>query len=389
MNINYRNYLTENILPFWLEKAMDKENGGIYTCIDADGKLYDTTKSVWFQGRALWTYAVAYNTVEKKKEYLDACESLYKFLLKCADTTGRLPYTVTPDGKTIIKRDYYYSEAFAAIGCAQYYKASGNPKVWEAAEKFFDICERLYMNPQTRTVEMTLENEPHKVFGVSMIMLSTVQFMRNAGINKEKYDAVASYVIDEIKNGGYINDELKSIIDHVDLDGNFVNTATGINLCPGHAYEAAWFVLLEGEVRNDDSIRSLGKKILDYSMPDGYYDKSCFVPTFREIGKSPYNELDSFGFRWWPQCEAIIAYELAYNMFREEKYKILSQKILANTLEYFEDKNSSEWFAYVDYDKGVSEKIKGDILKGPFHLPRMLMALISLEETGSILKYIS
>lgn len=389
MNINYRNYLTQNILPFWMQNAIDKENGGIYTSIDKAGNLYDTTKSVWFQGRALWTFAVAYNTVEKNKAYLDVCENIYGFLIKCADSTGRLPYTVAPDGKAIIKRDYYYSEAFAAIGCAQYYKASKKQEAWEMADKFFDTCTKLYMNPLTRTPEMNQKKDPHKVFGVSMIMLSTAQFMRNVGINTEKYDAVARYAIDEMKNGGYINDELKSIIDHVDLDGNFTNTPASINLCPGHAYEAAWFVLLEGEIKNDDSIRSLGKKILDYSMPDGYFDKSGFVPTFREIGKSPYAELDKQGYRWWPQNEAIIAYALAYNIFKEEKYKVLSQKILDNALEHFADKNGSEWVPFVDYDKNVSKKIKGDLLKGPFHLPRMLMALISIEETGNILKYIS
>ena len=68
---------------------------------------------------------------------------------------------------------------------------------------------------------------------------------------------------------------------------------------------------------------------------------------------------------------------------------MLSEKILDNAMELFADKNGSEWFAYVDYEMYASKEIKGDILKGPFHIPRMLMALISLEETGSILKYMS
>ncbi len=389
MNINCRDYLTKNILPFWINNAIDKENGGIFTCIDDGWNVYDTIKSVWFQGRALWTFAMAYNTVEEKKEYLDACESIYSFLISCAAPDGRLPYTVTKEGKEITKRDYYYSEAFAAIGCAQYYRATKKKDVWESAERFFDICNKLYMNPATRTPEMVKEKDPHKVFGVSMIMLSTAQFMRNVGINKEKYDAVAEYAINEMKTGGYINDELKLIVDHVDLNGNMTNTPMGISLCPGHGYEAAWFVLLEGEIKNDDSIRSFGRKLLDYSMPEEYFEKALFVPTFREVGKSIYEKIDKFGFRWWPQNEAIIAYALAHNIFKEEKYKVISEKILENALKYFEDKNAGEWFAYVGYDKKVSQRIKGDTLKGPFHLPRMLMALISLEESGNILKYIS
>lgn len=48
---SYKTDLTTNIMPFWLKYGLDKVNGGIYTCVDRDGSLMDTTKSVWFQGR--------------------------------------------------------------------------------------------------------------------------------------------------------------------------------------------------------------------------------------------------------------------------------------------------------------------------------------------------
>ena len=66
----YKEDLTENILPFWLEHGWDKENGGVYTCVDREGKLMDSTKSVWFQGRFAFTCCFAYNNVEKRPEYL-------------------------------------------------------------------------------------------------------------------------------------------------------------------------------------------------------------------------------------------------------------------------------------------------------------------------------
>lgn len=47
----YRKDLTENIMPFWLKYGLDHKYGGIYTCLDREGRLMDTTKSVWFQGR--------------------------------------------------------------------------------------------------------------------------------------------------------------------------------------------------------------------------------------------------------------------------------------------------------------------------------------------------
>ena len=44
----YKSDLTENIMPFWLKNGLDNENGGVYTCLNRDGSLMDTTKSVWF-----------------------------------------------------------------------------------------------------------------------------------------------------------------------------------------------------------------------------------------------------------------------------------------------------------------------------------------------------
>ena len=61
----YRNELLSNILPFWMKYGLDKENGGYFTCVDRDGTLMDSTKSVWFQGRFAFILAYAYNHIEK------------------------------------------------------------------------------------------------------------------------------------------------------------------------------------------------------------------------------------------------------------------------------------------------------------------------------------
>lgn len=45
----YKNDLLTDILPFWLKYGIDHENGGYFTCLDRDGSLLDTNKSVWFQ----------------------------------------------------------------------------------------------------------------------------------------------------------------------------------------------------------------------------------------------------------------------------------------------------------------------------------------------------
>ena len=39
--------LFERVVPFWLDNAVDKVNGGIYNSLDREGKIYSTDKSVW------------------------------------------------------------------------------------------------------------------------------------------------------------------------------------------------------------------------------------------------------------------------------------------------------------------------------------------------------
>ena len=56
---SYKNDLTQNIMPFWLKHGLDRQHGGVYTCLNRDGSLMDTTKSVWFQGRFAFICAFA------------------------------------------------------------------------------------------------------------------------------------------------------------------------------------------------------------------------------------------------------------------------------------------------------------------------------------------
>ena len=79
--------LTENILPFWMEHGLDRVNGGVYTCLDRDGQLMDSTKSVWFQGRFGFIAAFAYNNIEQRSEWLEASKSCLDFIeAHCFDT---------------------------------------------------------------------------------------------------------------------------------------------------------------------------------------------------------------------------------------------------------------------------------------------------------------
>ena len=137
----YYKELTGNILPFWLQYGLDRENGGIRTGLDRDGSLLESDKSVWFQGRALWVFSTAYNQIDKRREYLEAADLIVKFIdAHCFDTDGRMFFRVTADGRPVIKRiRYFFSETFAIIGYAAYAIASGKD---EYKAKALELYER-------------------------------------------------------------------------------------------------------------------------------------------------------------------------------------------------------------------------------------------------------
>ena len=101
----YMGGLQADILPFWLEHGLDREHGGVYTCLDRDGRLMDGTKSVWFQGRFGFVMSRAYRTAGGRKEWLDAAKSALEFIERhCIDADGHMFFSVTADGRPVQKR---------------------------------------------------------------------------------------------------------------------------------------------------------------------------------------------------------------------------------------------------------------------------------------------
>ena len=65
----------ERSIRFWLKNGMDPVHGGVYTCLDREGKVFSTDKSVWMQGRCAWTFAYLCHVYGVKEEWLEASKS--------------------------------------------------------------------------------------------------------------------------------------------------------------------------------------------------------------------------------------------------------------------------------------------------------------------------
>lgn len=381
--MDYRSQLTEKILPFWLDNAIDYENGGIYTCLDRQGRIYGREKSVWFQGRALWVLSKSYNTIAKDEKYLKAAKCIYDFLPRVTGPDGRMPFTVTADGREIQKRRYYFSETFAAIGCAEYYKATGNEQAFHKAEAYFDTAYRCYKGEIKNTPKFNGENHPFKGLSPVMIMLATAQVLQTMKQEvREKYAAIADSFLQEVLQGGFLTE--KALMENVDLGGSFVDSPTGRIVNPGHSMEAAWFVMCQGLLSRDQSVIDMGKHIIDITLPLGWDEKNGGIIAFTDVCGQPPVQLEWDMKLWWPQCETMIAARMAYILYGEEKYKKLYEDLQSYCQKYFVDEEYGEWYGYLHYDNTPSTTLKGNIFKGPFHIPRLYIIMALLDETGNM-----
>lgn len=365
----YKKQLLNDTVPFWFPRSFDTINGGYLLMRDADGSLIDSDKAVWIQGRACWLLATLYNTVEPKQEWLDGARLGYEFLKnKCFDANGKMYFHVDQAGEPIRMRRYFFSETFAVIACAAYAKASGDQEAADLARKLFGICLE-YANGE-RAIEPKYEStRPTRGIGIPMIMMNTAQQLRDT-IGDPRCDEAIRKWIKEIETF-FVKDDIKCVMEQVALDGSIVDHIDGRTLNPGHAIEGAWFILHEAVYRdNDPELIDLGCRMLDYMWERGWDKEHGGILYFRDVYDKPVQEYWQDMKFWWPQNETIIATLLAYLITKDEKYAKMHAQIHEYAYEHFHDKENGEWYGYLHRDGRIAQTAKGNMFKGPFHLPR-------------------
>lgn len=369
---SYRKDLVENIMPFWLKHGLDKVHGGVYTCVDRDGSLMDTTKSVWFQGRFGFIAAFAYNNVEKNPEWLAASKSCIDFIEKyCFDQDGRMYFEVKEDGTPLRKRRYVFSESFAAIAMSEYALASGDRSYAEKALALFKRIQHFIATPGILEPKYlpALEAQGHSI---TMILINTASRIR-AVIDDPALEQQIDASLAALQKY-FIHPEFKALLEMVGPNGEFIDTCNGRVINPGHCIETAWFILEEAKYRQwDKRLVDLALTILDWSWEWGWDKEFGGIINFRDCRNLPCQDYSQDMKFWWPQTEAIIATLYAYQATGDEKYLEMHKRISDWTYAHFPDKECGEWYGYLHRDGTVAQPAKGNIFKGPFHIPRMMI----------------
>jgi N-acylglucosamine 2-epimerase len=375
----YRDGLLGDTLPFWIKHSVDREYGGFMTALDQEGHVIDTDKSVWQQGRFTWLLGELYNNVEPRKEWLDLARNGIQFLEEhCVDPEdGRMWFHVTRDGRPIRKRRYAFSESFAAIAFGEMAEATGESRYAEKASQAFHRFVEHHLNPKGTEPKFT-DTRPTRGLGFPMITIVTAQELRDS-IDLPHANEWIDRSIEDIRRY-HVKPEIQCVMETVGPNGEFIDHFDGRTLNPGHAIEGAWFILREAEIREDASLRELGCQMLDWMWQRGWDEEHGGILYFVDVEGLPVQEYWHDMKFWWPQNETIIATLLAYLFTAERKYLDWHTRIHNWAYSVFPDEEYGEWFGYFHRDGRLSTPLKGNLWKGPFHLPRMQLTCWQLLE---------
>lgn len=380
----YNEELFKYCIPFWMNNGMDKENGGVINCLDREGKIFSTDKSVWMQGRCGWMFSRLYNMFGENKEYLDFAKSCIEFENKyCFDKDGRMYFKVTLEGAPIRKRRYWFSESFYLIACAEYYIATKEEKYLNDARRVYGMIFGIFEDPSTDPFKIFpkvySENRCLKTLADCMILLNCSYILRDADEErKDLYNKNIDKCLEEIKHH-YFKDK-RVLLENVSCDNEYVgNVPEGRIVNPGHDLECAFFLAQESLYRGDKKLLELAENIFKDAIERGWDTKYEGIVYFKDVENKPVEAYEHDMKLWWPHNEGINASLLLFKMTEKQIYADWFEKLTNYSFKHFSDRMYGEWYGYLRRDgKPTEPACKGCTYKGPFHVMRCLANVIGI-----------
>jgi N-acylglucosamine 2-epimerase len=367
----YRDELRESILPFWLKSSPDHRYGGYFTCLTRDGKVFDTDKFIWLQGRQVWCFSFMYANLEARPEWKQMALAGADFMEKYGrDAEGNWYFSLTEDGRPLVQPYNIFSDCFACMAFAALYRIVPEERYRKIAlDTFENILARQYdwkgiynkSYPGTR---------PLRNFSLPMILCNLALEMEDI-LGKDRVDAMIPGVIHEVM-GIFLQPDSGLVLENVAPDGSFVNSFEGRLLNPGHTLEAMWFIMdLATRIGNETLIGS-AKDVMLRTLEKGWDNEFGGIFYFLDIKGHPPQQLEWDQKLWWVHVEALVAMAKAYRFTHDERCAEWFRVLHDYTWSHFRDPEHPEWFGYLNRRGEVLLSLKGGKWKGCFHVPRSL-----------------
>lgn len=377
---SYENY-AKVILPYW-EGLIDEKNGGFYGMVDFDLNVHkDAEKGVILNSRILWFFSNAYLTYHDG-DALYYAKHAYKFLrAHCLDReNGGVYWMLNADGSVKDDIKHTYNQAFAIYALSSYFDATGDEEALETAFELFELIEDICTDDigylEAFSVDFKpIANDELSENGVLAdrtmntllhVLEAYTELYRVSG--DEQVESRLRFILDQFETKLF-NPEKKRLEVFFDF-----NMKSLIDLeSYGHDIEATWLLDRACEVLGDSSLLKSTRKYTSL-LAENVYERAYKK---NSLANECENGQDDTTRVWWVQAEAVVGFLNAYKYTSDDKYLKAAEDIYEYIEEKLVDKRpGGEWFWDLNED-GIPESRKPIVepWKCPYHNGRMVFEI--------------
>ena len=364
----YRYDLFDDYVPFWRKSGFDFDLGGFMCAVADDGTQLNTEKSMWYQGRGLWTHSYLYNHFGGD-EHLEMARLTKEFVIKHGrDAEGNWVSSMDREGRHTGAADRMgYAALFLAEGLQEYSKAAGDEEAMDLAIDVFWQGTETYNDP-ARDIEqgyIPISYPGMRVGGFEMVTIvllnSLLQKRSDAKLEARMSNALEN-VTERFWNPEYgLNNEA------LDYEFNRPDDENEDFMYLGHAIETFWMILHEALRRKDKALFDLAAERLKRHMEVAWDD--VYGGFFRAM---EVNGSYTFDKVLWLQEEVLIGMMI----LMEHTDLEWPAWWFDRTFHYVQDKFPLRRHGYPMWIMGGDRKVAYQpktARKGNFHHPRHLM----------------
>ena len=378
--------LVNDILPFWMNRMTDREQGGFYGRIDGNNCLHpDAPKGAILNARILWTFSAAFRLL-KKPEYLETATRAKRYLLDFFydKQYGGIFWELNADGTPSDAKKQIYALGFAIYGLSEYARATGDREALEYAVRLFEVIEKYSFDPvQNGYVEaLTREWQP-----IQDMRLSDKDENEKKTMNTHLHILEPYANLYRVWKDERLEKQLRNLIKvfvtrildaesgHLNLffEEDWSNKYHIISY--GHDIEASWLIheaaLALGDQGLLAEIEPVIVKIAQAADEGLNRDGSMIYENFvdkQKVGRELH---------WWVQAENVVGHINLYQYFHDEDALRKALKCWQFIKENLIDGEGGEWYWSRYADGTVNRKDdKAGFWKCPYHNGRMCMEII-------------
>ncbi len=373
--------LRGNILPFWSRRVANRAARCFHGHLTNDGIVDPAAeRGALLTSRILWTYAAAFRHYGDPL-YRDMADlALEDLMTHHRDKEhGGFFWSLGADGKVGRDRKQVYGQVFALYALAEYHAATRERAAFDEAVAIFRLLEKHARDPRSGgyfearardwspIADLRLspadQNDPKSQNTMLHVMEAYTRLLAvwpDAGLRAALRDVVELM--------------LTRILDaktcHLGLFFTADWQPTSDRISYGHDVEAAWLLnraaATIGEAALVERTKAAALRIVDTTLAEGVdADGGVF-----NLG-GPAGVTDDTK-EWWPQAEAVVGFIDAWQVSGEARYLAAAEKTWAFIEAYLVDKKNGEWFRGVTRDGHVIGTFeKAGFWKCPYHNGRM------------------